>query len=146
LSVVARRYYVRALEALRRGDLDPARGDLRSALELAPQFVSARVGYARLLARGNEAARAADLLRDGISTAGSARSRATLERALGDVLIAAGLYPAAEEAYVRAAATGGGGGAAEAALHDRIARLRAKTGRFAEALDELLAAALATRG
>jgi hypothetical protein len=28
-------------------------------------------------------------------------------------------------------------------LHDRLARLRAKTGRFAEALDELLAAARA---
>ena len=58
MSAIARRYYVRAVEALRRGELDGARDGLRGALELAPGFIAARIAFASLLARNGEAARA----------------------------------------------------------------------------------------
>lgn len=148
MSAVARRYYVRALEALPHGQLDEARGHLRAALELAPYFGEARIAYATLLARHGEAPRAAQLLRDGLRGEGygaasglGPRARLGLLRALGDVLIAAGDYRGAEDAFTQATAVGDEVGLPQGDLHDRLARLRAKTGRFAEALDELLAAA-----
>lgn len=142
MSAVARRYYVRALEALPQGQLDEARGHLHAALELAPYFVEARVAYATLLARHSDAPRAAQLLRDGLRGSGlGPRARLSLLRALGDVLIAAGDYRGAEDAFTQATVTGDEIGLPQDDLHDRLARLRAKTGRFAEALDELLAAA-----
>jgi tetratricopeptide (TPR) repeat protein len=130
---------------MRRGE-QPAREDLEAALGLAPDFVDARVALAALLARSGDAQRAATLLRDGIAAARRPRARLTLERALGEVLIAVGDYRGAEEALTRAAAGSEGQAVdahAERHLRDRLARLRAKTGRFAEALDELLAAARA---
>ena len=148
MSVVARRYHERAREALRRGDVEAAREDLRAALEMAPAFVAARVGYALLLAREGSAARAADVLREGIAAEqregrGQRRPAVALHRSLGEVLIAAGDYRGAERAFAAAAELAGTVGAPAAGVADRLARLRAKTGRFAEALEQLVAAARA---
>ena len=144
MSAIARRYYVRAVEQLRRGDQEQAREDFRAALELAPSFAQARVAYANALARSGDAPRAAQLLRNGLGRPGiGGRERLGLLRALGDVLIAANDYRGAEEAFFEAARVGDGIGLPQVDLHDRLARLRAKTGRFPEALDELLAAARA---
>lgn len=52
------------------------------------------------------------------------------------MLIAGGDYSGAEAAFAQASQLG-----ASRALHDRLARLRAKTGRYADALGELLRAA-----
>ncbi|MSP60315.1 MAG: tetratricopeptide repeat protein [Myxococcales bacterium] len=144
MSTVARRYYVRAVEQLRRGEVDDAAEGFRVALDMAPMFVEARVAYANALARTGDAPRAANSLRAGLARPG-ARPREILlvQRALGDVLIAAGDYRGAEEAYFTAAKLGDQLGVPQVDLHDRLARLRAKTGRFGEALDELLAAARA---
>jgi tetratricopeptide (TPR) repeat protein len=147
LSAVARRYYVRALEQLQRGELDAARADFGAALELAPRFAEARVAYATSLARAGDAPRAAQLLRAGLMQETRPRARLLLESALGEVLIASSDYRGAEEAYRHATELGRSLGLSTSwQLHDRLARLRAKTGRFAEALDELLAAARARRG
>ena len=70
---------------------------------------------------------------------------AVLHCTAGDVLIAAGDYRGAEEAFSIASESGASLGIPQSDLHDRLARVRAKTGRFAEALDELLAAARAHR-
>src|SRR5205807_530312 len=59
LSSIARRYFVRGMEAMRRGETDNARDDLRAALDVAPSFVGARVAYANALARAGDANRAA---------------------------------------------------------------------------------------
>ncbi len=145
MSAVARRYYVRALEQLRRGDVTDAREDFRAALELAPTFTEARIAYATALARTGDAPRAAQLIRTGLARPGLRdRERIVLQRTLGDILIAAGDYRGAEEAVFQAARIGDRIGQPQVDLHDRLARLRAKTGRFAEALDELLAAARGT--
>ena len=145
MSATARRYYVRAVEQLKRGDLESARDDFRAAIEMAPTFVEARIGYATSLARSGEATRAAQLLRTGLARETRPRPRMSLESSLGDVLIAAGDYRGAEAAFVAAAQSADALGLPQtAALHDRLARLRAKTGRFEDALDELLAAARAS--
>jgi len=146
LSVIARRYFERAGEALRRGEVDTARDDLRAALEVAPYFVAARVAYAILLAREGSAARAAELLRAGIAAQqrpGRPATGATisLERTLGEVLIAASDYRGSEQAFARAAEAAAAAGLPQHDLADRLARLRAKTGRYAESLDQLLIAA-----
>ena len=146
MSVIARRYFERAGEALRRGEVDTARDDLRAALEVAPYFVGARVAYAILLAREGSAARAAELLRAGIAAEQRAGRPATfatisLERTLGEVLIAASDYRGSEQAFARAAEAAAAAGLPQHDLADRLARLRAKTGRYAESLDQLLIAA-----
>ena len=140
MSVPARRCYVRGVEALKRGDTDSARDELRAALDLAPTFVAARVAYASLLARLGDRAHAALLLRESLAVERGSRARIALHRTLGDVLIASSDYRGAEQAFLQAAEAGDREGISQADLHDRLARLRAKTGRFAEALDELLAA------
>lgn len=146
MSAVARRYYVRALEQLQRGDLETARADFGNALELAPGFAEARVAYATSLARAGDASRAAQLLRAGLANENRPRSRLLLVSALGEILIASGDYRGAEEVYRQATELGASLGVSTTwQLHDRLARLRAKTGRFGEALDELLAAARARR-
>ena len=158
MSAVARRAYVRGVEALRRGDHDVARDELRAALDLAPTFIAARIAYASLLARLGDRTRAAQLLRDALDDQGARQSQSdarvlagpppktsiALHRTLGDVLIATGDYRGAEQAFQRAAEAGARAGIPQTDLHDRLARLRAKTGRFAEALDELLAASRPT--
>ena len=149
MSSVARRYFVRATELMRRGDHEQARDEFRAALELAPMYVEARVSYAHAIARGGDGARAAQLVRAGLGRPGLRDpERLLLLRALGDVLIASGTaadYRAAEEAYNDGARLGEAIGQPQIDLHDRLARLRAKPGRFAEAIEELLAAARTTR-
>lgn len=146
MSAVARRYFVRASEELRRGDLESARDNFRAALELAPMFVEARIGYATALVRTREAGRAAQVLRDGLDDEKRPQSRLVLESALGEVLITLSDYRGAEQAFSSVAqASEALGLPANASLHDRLARLRAKTGRFREALDELLVAARGRR-
>jgi hypothetical protein len=135
-ATVARRYFVRGREQLWRGDLDGARQEFGAAVELVPTFVEARVGYALILARTDPPA-AAQSLRAGLGRAQRANERRQLLCALGDVLLTSGDYPGAEEAYRDAVTLGAAG------LHDRLGRLRAKTGRFAEALQHMLAAARA---
>jgi tetratricopeptide (TPR) repeat protein len=138
-ATVARRYFVRGREQLRRGDLDSACQEFGAAVELVPTFVEARVGYALTLAR-TDPPRAAQSLRAGLGRAERPSERRQLLCALGDVLLTSGDYLGAEEAYSDAIALGA------LHLHDRLGRLRAKTGRFAEALDEMLRAARARAG
>jgi thioredoxin-like negative regulator of GroEL len=133
---VARRYFVRARELLRRGDMESACLEFGAAVELQPNFVAARIGYALTLAR-RDPPRAAQALRSGLRGRLRVSERRDLLCALGDVSVASGDYPSAEAAYDEAAALPGAG----RPLHNRLARLRAKTGRFAEALTEMLAAA-----
>ena len=109
-----------------------------SAIELVPEYVEARVGYALTLARVDPP-RAAQALRIGLQRATRATARRQLLCALGDVSLTSGDYPGAEAAYAEATQLGA------THLHDRLGRLRAKTGRFAEAIEELLAAARAQR-
>lgn len=146
MSAVARRYYVRALDQLQRGELDAARADFGNALELSPRFAEARAAYATSLAHAGDAPRAAQLVRAGLAHENRPRSRLLLISTLGEILIASSDYRGAEEAYRQATELGSSLGLSTTwQLHDRLARLRAKTGRFAEALEELLAAARATR-
>lgn len=131
---VARRYFVRGRELLKRGELDSACSEFGNALELVPDFVEARVGYALTLAR-IDPPRAAQSLRSGLNRGPRPSQRKQLLCALGDVLLTSGDYPGAEAAYEEATTLGA------TRLHDRLGRLRAKTGRFAEAISELLLAA-----
>jgi tetratricopeptide (TPR) repeat protein len=131
---VARRYFLQGREFLRRGDIDSACQEFANAMELVPDFVEARVSFALTLAR-IDAPRAAQSLRNGLNRHHRPNQRRQLLCALGDVLLTSGDYPGAEAAYEEAIGLG------QAGLHDRLGRLRAKTGRFAEALAELLLAA-----
>jgi tetratricopeptide (TPR) repeat protein len=133
---VARRYFLRGRELLLRGEMDSACLEFGNALELVPDFVEARVGYALTLGR-TDPPRAAQSLRSGLNRRITRTQRRQLLCALGDVLLTSGDYPGAEAAYDEAIGLGA------THLSDRLARLRAKTGRFAEALDELLKAARA---
>ena len=133
---VARRYFLRGRELLKRGDSDSACHEFSNALELVPDFVEARVGFALTLAR-SDPPRAAQSLRSGLNRTTRPSQRLQLLCALGDVLLTSGDYPGAEAAYDEATALGA------RKLHDRLGRLRAKTGRFAEAVSELLLAARA---
>jgi len=133
---VARRYFLRGRELLKRGDIDSASQEFANALDLVPEFVEARVAFALTLAR-IDSPRAAQALRNGLNRHHRPSQRRQLLCALGDVLLTAGDYPGAEAAYDEAVTLGQKG------LHDRLGRLRAKTGRFAEAITEL---ALAAKG
>ena len=140
-AVVARRYFARAKEQLRAGDLDAATQSFSAAVELAPYFVEARVGAALTLAR-TDPPRAAQLLRTGLRGLARASQRRLVLVALGDVLTAGGDFPGADEAYAQASQLPG-----RHPLASRLARLQAKTGRYAEALATLAAAtATPTRG
>lgn len=135
-AVVARRYFVRAQAALRRGDLDEASSDYRAAIELEPEFIDARIGYAVTLA-SSDAPRAQQSLRAGLTRATRARDRARLLVALGDVQLSAGDYRGADASYAEAETLG----VAIPELGDRRARLHAKTGAFKDAFDALERAA-----
>ena len=131
---VARRYFVRGRQQLRAGDLDGATQSFIGAVELAPQFAEARVGAALTLAR-SDPPRAAQLLRAGLRSVTRANQRRMLLCALGDVLTAGGDFPGADEAYAQAAQIPG-----RNPLSARLARLRAKTGRYDDAFAALLSA------
>lgn len=137
MSAVARRYFVRGRELLRRGAWDDAARELSAAIELSPTFFEARIGLALAVVR-TDPPRAAQILRVGLQRAVRATERRALGDALGDVLLLAGDFPGADAAYREAAAIPG---PLSPARHDRLARLHAKAGRFTEALTELAAAA-----
>ena len=137
-AAVARRYFVRGREKLRRGELDAATEEFAAAVELHPGFIAARVGYALTLSR-TDPPRAANLLRQGLARATRPGERGPLLAALGDVLLAGYDFPGAEAAYAEASGLPG----APKRLPDRLARLRAKTRKFPEAFREMLAAARA---
>ena len=131
---VARRYFMRGRQQLRAGDLDGAAQSFTAAVELAPQFAEARVGAALTLVR-SDPPRAAQLLRVGLRSATRASQRRMILCALGDVLTAGGDFPGADEAYAQAAQIPG-----RNPLAARLARLRAKTGRYDDAFAALLSA------
>lgn len=139
-ALMARRYYVRGLTELRENELDDACQDLQAAIQLIPSYYEARLAYATALLRLKDPPRAIQTLRAGLHYAGP--GRALLCRALGDALVAGGDFLAAEQAFAESQAASP---QASADLHDRLARLRARTGRFDEAFTELLAAARLTK-
>lgn len=137
-ALVARRYYVRGCDELKRGELEDACQDLQAAIQLMPAFYEARIAYAIALLRLKDPPRAAQTLRAGLHYSSTGAGRAMLLRALGDALVLSGDFPGAQEAFAETSAVSASD---SADLHDRIARLRARTGRFQEAFNELLAAA-----
>lgn len=141
-ALIARRYYVRGCDELRRGDLEDACQDLQAAIQLIPGFHEARIAYAAALLRLKDPPRAAQTLRAGLHYNASGPGRTMLLRALGDALLIAGDFLGAEEALSETTAISAGD---SADLHDRLARLRARTGRFTDAFTELLAAARLSR-
>jgi hypothetical protein len=130
LSAAARRYFVRALAALRTGDSEGSGGDFRAALDLAPQFVEARLGLAAALG-GRDSERVIRVLRTGLGLAPTVSERRRLLLCLGDTQLAAADYHGAEATYHEALQAG-------AVVGPRLARLRARTGRFAAAVELLL--------
>jgi thioredoxin-like negative regulator of GroEL len=131
---VARRYFVRGRQQLRAGELEGAAQSFTAAVELAPQFAEARVGAALTIVR-SDPPRAAQLLRAGLRSATRASQRRMLLCALGDVLTTGGDFPGADEAYSQAAQIPG-----RSPLSARLARLRAKTGKYDDAFAALLSA------
>ncbi|MCS6913099.1 MAG: tetratricopeptide repeat protein [Myxococcales bacterium] len=138
---LARHYYLRGRDKLGQGSLEDACQDMQAAIQLCPAFCEARLGYATALMRLGEAARAVQTLRAGLHYAAVSAERAALLRALSDALIMQEDFAGAEQALDEAMATG----LQSADLHDRLARLRARTGRFAESFAELLRAAQLAR-
>lgn len=141
-ALIARRYYLRALDELRRNDLEDACQDLQAAIQLIPSYYEARIAYSIAFLRLKDPPRAVQILRAGLHHNGSGLGRAQLLRALGDALVAAGDFPAAEQAFAETSASTA---ADSADLHERVARLRARTGRFQDAFNELLAASRLSR-
>ncbi|MCB9561043.1 MAG: hypothetical protein H6708_34715 [Kofleriaceae bacterium] len=137
MSQVARRYHERGLKALATGDLEGALEALRSAVELAPAFGSARIAYAIALARYGDAPRAATLLRGGIPRASSPVAAAAMWATLGDVLTVGGDFFAAEEAFREAGRVPG----YEARAAAGLARVYARLQRFPEMSTQLRLAA-----
>lgn len=141
-ALVARRYYVRAVDAIRRNELDDACQDLQAAVQLYPSFYEARVALAVAFLKLQDPPRAVQTLRAGLHYNPSGHGRAVLLRSLGDALVIAGDFLGAEQALSETPAVSARD---SADLHDRVARLRARTGRFADAFTELLAAARLSR-
>jgi len=137
MSSVARRYYERGRQSLDNGDLESAQEALKAALDLAPSFGNARVAYAVAVAKGGDSPRAAQILRHGISRASSKISAAAMYATLGDVLVLAGDFFGAEEAFQNAAQTPG----FEARVASGLARVYARLGRFRDMADQLKRAA-----
>lgn len=139
MSTLARRYFVRAHAELGRGEYEAAAESFRAAMDMAPAFLSARLGYAAALVRLGDTPRAAQVLRAGLARTTAPRGRAALLQMLGDVLIAGGDFFGAEDAYRQVADLS----TSDAAPHAGLARVHAKLGRYAEAFASLLAAAKA---
>ncbi len=141
-ALMARRYYTRGCTELRNNELDDACQDLQAAVQLIPSYYEARIAYASALLRLKDPPRAIQTLRAGLHYTTSGPGRALLCRALGDALVLGGDFLAAEQAFAESQAVSPQD---SADLHDRLARLRARTGRFDEAFTELLAAARLSR-
>src|SRR5512139_2192966 len=125
MSAQARRYYERGKQALDSGDLESAQQALASALQLAPNFGNAIVAYAVALAKAGDAPRASAVLRSGIPRASSKTSAAAMYATLGDVLVLAGDFFGAEDAFNTAALTPG----FEARVASGLARVYSRLGR-----------------
>lgn len=141
MSSVARRYYDRGRASLATGDLETAQESLRAALDLAPQFGDARIAYGVALAKAGDAPRAAQVLRHGLGRASSPISAAAIHATLGDVLVMAGDFFGAEEAFQVARAVKG----FEARAAAGLARVYARLGRFADMAAQLKIAASIAR-
>jgi thioredoxin-like negative regulator of GroEL len=139
MSAQARRYYERGKQALDVGDLESAQQALSSALQLAPNFGNAIVAYAVALARAGDAPRASAVLRSGIPRASSRVSAAAMYATLGDVLVLAGDFFGAEDAFNAAAHTPG----FEARVASGLARVHARLGRYRDMAQALQRAAAA---
>ncbi|HWM85418.1 MAG TPA: tetratricopeptide repeat protein [Kofleriaceae bacterium] len=137
MSSAARRYYVRGRAALDGGDADQAIESLASAIDLAPHFTDARLAYAVALCRRGDTPRAAQTLRAGLAHARTAAAGAALSLILGDVLTTSGDFAAAEDAFGQAARHPAFAGRAAAGR----ARALAKSGRYGDAVGQLLRAA-----
>jgi len=145
MSALARRYYARGRGELDRGDAESACESFRAANDLAPQFLSARLGFAAALAKLGDAPRAANVLRAGLARLGErapVRARCALYRSLGDVLVAGGDYLGAVNAYKEAATIDPG----ERLVDDGLARVYAKLGRWRESFTHLARAATTDAG
>lgn len=136
MSAVARRYFVRAREARRRGDTASAREAFGSAVELCPSFLEARIGLGMVQVR-DDPPRAVTTLRNGLVFAPRGRRRRLLLEALGEAQLLAGDFIGADASLSEAATLPGAG----VELWLRIARLRARTHRFAEAFSAFAQAA-----
>jgi Flp pilus assembly protein TadD len=135
-NALARRYYVRGCGELGRGDAESACESFRAANDLAPSFLSARLGFASALARLGDAPRAAQVLRAGIGRTPAdapVRARCALWRSLGDVLVAGGDYLGAVEAYREASVID----ASERTVDEGLARVYAKLGRWKDSFTHL---------
>ena len=141
MSAVARRYHQRGRKALDRGDLEAAMDSFRSALDLAPGFSSARIGYAVALSRFGDGPRAAQTLRAGLARPSTPVAIAALWATLGDVLTASGDFFGAEDAFKQAA----GEASFEARAASGLARVYGKLGRYPEAVAQLSKAATLSR-
>jgi thioredoxin-like negative regulator of GroEL len=139
MSAQARRYYERGKQALDVGDLESAQQALSSALQLAPNFGNAIVAYAVALAKAGDAPRASAVLRSGIPRASSRVSAAAMYATLGDVLVLAGDFFGAEDAFNAAAQTPG----FEARVASGLARVHARLGRYRDMAQALQRAAVA---
>ncbi len=140
-ATLARRYFVRAHAELQRGEYEAATESFRAAMDMAPSFLSARLGYAAALVRLGDMPRAAQVLRAGIARTPGVRGRAVLLQNLGDVLIAGGDFFGAEDAYRQVAEIAPGSAGPAAGL----ARVQAKLGRYADSFASLLVAARASK-
>jgi len=126
MSAQARRYYERGKQALDTGDLATAQEQLASALQLAPGFGDAICAYAVALAKAGDAPRAAAVLRSGVPRASSRVSAAAMQATLGDVLVLAGDFFGAEDAFNAAAQVPG----FEARVASGLARVYSRLGRY----------------
>lgn len=142
MSVQARRYYERGKQALEGGDLETAQQQLAAALQLAPSFGDAACAYAVALAKAGDAPRAASVLRSGIARATSRVSAAAMHATLGDVLVLAGDFFGAEDAFNAAAQTPG----FEARVASGLARVYARLGRYRDMAQQLQRAASISKG
>ena len=140
MSAVARRYFVRGREARARGDAAAAREAFGAAVELVPTFVEARIGLGLATLR-DDPARAITTLRGGLGHGLRGRRRRFLLEALGEAQILGRDYIGADASLSEAATLPGAG----ADLWLRIARLRARTQRFAEAFTAFAEAATLRR-
>jgi len=139
MSAQARRYYERGKQALDTGDLETAQQQLASALQLAPHFGNAICAYAVALAKAGDAPRAASVLRSGIPRATSRVSSAAMYATLGDVLVLAGDFFGAEDAFNAAGQTPG----FEARVASGLARVYSRLGRYRDMAQALQRAASA---
>lgn len=137
MSTQARRYYERGKQALDSGDLESAQQALASALQLAPNFGNAIVAYAVALAKAGDAPRASAVLRSGIPRASSRVSAGAMYATLGDVLILAGDFFGAEDAYNAAGQCPG----YEARVCSGLARVYSRLGRYRDMAQALQRAA-----